>query len=154
MVATHPASGIGAAAIAQDLFTVLHRLGLAAPQRRRPGDLKEMEYLTLALLQGKGTMIVGDIQRLLGVLPAQMSRIIRALEDRERSLITCHINSRDKRKVDVQLTPAGQKALQEYQADRVSSIATALKGLSDDALVDISRLLDRLRDRLVLRESV
>jgi DNA-binding MarR family transcriptional regulator len=99
-------------------------------------------------------MIVGDIQRLLGVLPAQMSRIIRALEDRERGLITCHINSRDKRKVDVQLTPAGQKALQEYQADRVSSIATALKGLSEDALVDISRLLDRLRDRLVLRESV
>jgi CRISPR system Cascade subunit CasE len=46
-------------------------------------------------------MIVGDIQRLLGVLPAQMSRIIRSLENRDRPLIACHINPRDKRKVDV-----------------------------------------------------
>src|SRR5262245_14236976 len=60
--------------IAQDLFEVLTHLSLAVPRcRRRPDDLKEVEFLTLALLHERGTMIVGDIQRLLGVLPAQMS---------------------------------------------------------------------------------
>jgi DNA-binding MarR family transcriptional regulator len=96
-------------------------------------------------------MIVGDIQKVLGVLPAQMSRIIRSLEDRDRPLIACHINPRDKRKVDVQMTAAGEKALQEYQAARVNRIAATLKDLPEDSLEDIGRLLDKLRERLGLR---
>ena len=152
LVATHP--GTGTEEIAHELFEVLTSLGLAVPPpRRRPGDLKEIEYLTLSILQGKGTMIVGDIQRVLGVLPAQMSRIIRSLEDRERPLIGCHINSRDKRKVDVQMTAAGEKALKEYQAARVDRIATALRDLPEDIHEDLTRLLDKLRLRLGLRAA-
>lgn len=149
MVATHAGPALSVEEIAQELFDVLGTLGLGGgPHRRRPGDLKEIEYLTLAILQARGTMIVGDIQRLLGVLPAQMSRIIRALEDRPDPLIGCHINPRDKRKVDVQLTAGGEKALQDYQAARVGRIAIALKGLPEDSLEDINRLLDRLRVQL------
>src|SRR6516162_2935941 len=152
MVATHPGHGLGIDEIAQELFEVLTSLGLAVPPpRRRPGDLKEIEYLTLTILQGKGTMIVGDIQGMLGVLPAQMSRIIRSLEDRERPLIACHINARDKRKIDVQMTAAGEKALKEFQADRVTRIATALSDLPEDIHEDLGRLLDKLRVRLGLR---
>src|SRR5437764_2049487 len=102
MVATHAEPGAGLEELAHEVLEVLTSLGLAVPAvRRKPGDLKEIEYLTLAVLHGRGTMTVGDIQRLLGVLPAQMSRILRALEDRERPMIACHINPRDKRKVDV-----------------------------------------------------
>src|SRR5205809_5814157 len=91
--------------IAHDLFTVVTQICLAALRgRRRTGDLKEVEFLTLSILQDHGTMIVGDIQRLLGVLPAQMSRIIRSLENRERAFIACRINPRDKRKIDVCMT--------------------------------------------------
>src|SRR6266852_2904112 len=88
--------------IAQDLFEVVTQICLSSLRgRRRSGDLKEVEFLTLSILHAQGTMIVGDIQRLLGVLPAQMSRVIRSLENRERPLILCRINSRDKRKIDV-----------------------------------------------------
>src|SRR5437667_9392778 len=100
--------------VARELFDVVTHLGVASRRgRRRSGDLKEVEFLTLAILQERGTMIVGDIQRLLGVLPAQMSRIIRSLENRPQPLISCQINPRDKRKVDVCLTPVGSKALTE-----------------------------------------
>ena len=154
MVATHPGPGVGIDELAHELFEVITSLGLAVPPpRRRPGDLKEIEYLTLTILHGKGTMIVGDIQRLLGVLPAQMSRIIRSLEDRERPLIACHINTRDKRKVDVQMTAAGDKALKDYQASRVDRIATALRDLPEEIHDDLNRLLDKLRVRLGLRSE-
>ena len=100
MVAT--GTGVRFEEIAQDLFGVITQLGLAVARgRRRLGDLKEAEFLTLAILRERGTMIVGDIQRLLGVLPAQMSRIIRALEDRDQPLIGCRINPQDKRKINV-----------------------------------------------------
>src|SRR5208283_1416477 len=81
MVASRP--GISREEIAQEVFEVLTYLGLATlPRNRREADLKEVEFLTLAILHDRGTLIVGDIQRQLGVLPAQMSRILRSLEDR------------------------------------------------------------------------
>lgn len=145
MVAT--SLGVRVDEIAREVFEVLTQLGLTVPPRRRKaGDLKEIEFLTLALLHGRGTMIVGDIQRLLGVLPAQMSRIVRALEARERPMIVCHINSRDKRKVDVRMTPAGEKALVDYQTARVGRIVEALRNLPEDLQSDLGRVLEKLRD--------
>ena len=137
--------------LARGLFDVAVQFCLAAggggptPRRRRAGDLKELEFLTLKILHGHGTMIVGDIQRLLGVLPAQMSRIIRALESRDRPLISCRINPHDKRKIDVGLTPAGEKALLEYQGMRVRGIAELLRRLPEHDLEDIHGLLDKLQ---------
>src|SRR5205814_3705125 len=116
--------------------------------RRRAGDLKEVEFLTLSLLQEHGTLIVGDIQRVLGVLPAQMSRVIRALENRERPLIQCRINTRDKRKIDVELTTTGEKALVEYQGKRIRRIAEQLQSLTEDEQDELIRVLHRLRGLL------
>jgi DNA-binding MarR family transcriptional regulator len=132
--------------LAQSLFEVLTHLNLAAGRgRRRPGDLKEVEFLTLVILHGQPSMIVGDIQRLLGVLPAQMSRIIRALEDRERPLIACRINPQDKRKIDVCLTPAGEKAMRDYETPRIQGIMEVLRRLGEEDQEDVARVFEKLR---------
>ncbi len=134
---------------ARDLFEVVTQLGLATLRgRRRSGDLKEVEFLTLAILHEHGTMIVGDIQRLLGILPAQMSRIIRSLENREQPFITCQINPRDKRKVDVCLTAAGKKSLLEYQSTQTDRLVELLRDLPEDQQVDLNRLVDKLHNLL------
>jgi len=139
---------------AQTLFQVLAQFGLTIPRvRRRNSDLKEIEFLTLSLLQQHDTMIVGEIQRQLGVLPAQMSRILRALDMRDRPLIACRINPQDKRKVDVTLTSAGMKALREYQTARVQQITTLLGQLAEGDLDCLHRLLDRFQELLTDRSS-
>jgi DNA-binding MarR family transcriptional regulator len=148
MVATNP--GLRLEEIAQEFFELFTHLGLTSPPRRRRTDgLKEVEFLTLALLHGRGTMIVGDIQRLLGVLPAQMSRIIRALETRDRPMVACHINSQDKRKVDVRMTPAGEKALQDYQSVQIDRITQVLRELPGEMQEELGRVLDKLREKLL-----
>jgi DNA-binding MarR family transcriptional regulator len=135
--------------VAHELFSVVTQICLSTLRgRRRPGELKEVEFLTLALLQANGTMIVGDIQRLLGVLPAQMSRVIRSLENRERPLITCRINSRDKRKIDVALTPFGEKTLLDYEGSRVGRIAQRLQQLNEEEQEDLLRSLNKLHGLL------
>ncbi|HZT80329.1 MAG TPA: MarR family transcriptional regulator [Gemmataceae bacterium] len=132
--------------LARQLFSVATQFCLALPRgRRRAGDLKDIEFLTLSVLSGHGTLIVGDIQRLLGVLPAQMSRIIRSLEARERPLIACRINPSDKRKIDVCLTAAGEKALADYREQRVRAIADLLRRLPEEDLEDVHGLLDKLQ---------
>jgi len=140
-------AGLRLEEIAQSLFDVVTQFCLAVPRgRRRSGDLKEVEFLTLSLLRQHETMIVGDIQRQLGVLPAQMSRIIRALESRDRPLIRCRINPQDKRKIDVCLTPEGSAAFQEYQTARIRTVAALLAKLPGEDLDDLQRLVHRLPD--------
>src|ERR1700722_5367952 len=135
--------------LAHTLFDVVTKFCQSAPRgRRRSGDLKEIEFLTLSLLYRRDTLIVGDIQRQLGVLPAQMSRIIRALETRDRPLIGCRINPNDKRKIDVALTPAGLAAFQEHQSARVRTIASLMGKLAAEDLQDLTRLIHKLQDAL------
>src|SRR5450631_3872693 len=131
--------------IAHELFQVVTQICLSTLRgRRRSGDLKEVEFLTLSLLQAHGTMIVGDIQRILGILPAQMSRVIRALESRDRPLIQCRINSRDKRKIDVELTSHGEKGFLDYQGKRVGRIVEQLSSLSEEDQEELISALNKL----------
>lgn len=131
--------------LAHELFEVVTQICLSTLRgRRRYGDLKEIEFLTLSILQANGTMIVGDIQRILGVLPAQMSRVIRSLENRDRPLIQCHINPRDKRKIDVVITHHGEKALLEYQAARIARLVDRLQTLPDEDQEELLTVLSRV----------
>ena len=139
-------AGVRPDELARQLFSVATHFCLVLPRgRRRAGDLKDIEFLTLTILSSHGTMIVGDIQRVLGVLPAQMSRIIRSLEGRDRPFIACRINPDDKRKIDVCLTAAGEKALADYREGRVRAIAELLAKLPEDDLDTIDGLLDKLQ---------
>jgi DNA-binding MarR family transcriptional regulator len=141
-------SGVRLDELAQELLGLLTRLGMARPRNRRDEvGLTDIEFMTLSLLQDHGTLIVGHLQRLLGVLPAQMSRIIRSLEARERPLIDCHINPQDKRKINVRLTTAGAKALQDYKAMRVGPLLEVLRELSDADRGELARLLEKLAFR-------
>jgi DNA-binding MarR family transcriptional regulator len=79
-----------------------------------------------------------------------MSRIIRALETRERPLIACRINVQDKRKIDVVLTPAGRAAFLEHQTARVRAIAGMLEKLSPDDREQLHLLLTRIGEALDL----
>src|SRR5438105_13807295 len=147
MVAT--GTGVRLEDTAKDLFEVVTQLGLTTLRgRRRSGDLKEVEFLTLAILHEHGSMIVGDIQRFLGVLPAQMSRIIRSLENRDRPLIACQINPQDKRKVDVCLTAWGEKALLDYEVSRTDRLIELLRVLPEQEQEDLNRLIDKLHGLL------
>jgi DNA-binding MarR family transcriptional regulator len=82
------------------------------------------------------------------VLPAQMSRIIRSLENRQTPLIECQINPQDKRKVNVRLTPAGVRALMEYREVRVQKLLGLLRNCSEEDHEDLSRLIPKLHEML------
>ena len=112
-------------------------------------DLSEAEYLTLDLLDRDGTMNVGQLQRQIGVLPAQMSRIIRALESKfDKPLIECSINPDDKRKVDVSLTDAGKKAHDKFRDARLGQSMAVLSQLDEKDIEDFMRVMRRIREAM------
>lgn len=115
-------------------------------QRQAGRTLSETEYLTLDLLANLGTVTVGQLQRRIGVLPAQMSRILRSLEGSQaRPMITCAINPQDKRKVDVSLTEFGRKAHRDFRDAWLTQAVDMLEHVPDADLAEFVRVIRTIR---------
>ena len=139
-------------ALAEEVFA-LSQLGSQVRAQARTGDavevLTETETLTLDLLSKQEVMSVGEIQRAVGVLPAQMSRIVRALEDKAgTAYIKCAINPQDRRKIDVSITPEGSKALEAYRTARTSMTVRFLSVLTLAERDEFMRILRKLQDHM------
>jgi len=112
-------------------------------------ELTETEFLALDILHKAGqSQTVGEIQRTIGILPAQMSRVIRSLESKsDEPLIACRINPTDKRKVDVELTAAGRKAHTGYRQMKLGHILAMLESLETTDRQEFIRILRLIRHK-------
>lgn len=135
-------------ALATDLALVVCAL---AQQVEDAGGLRKRELLTLAHLQGMKSRVVGDLQERVGVLPAQMSRVLHVLEQREPPLVRRQINPDDKRKINVSTTLEGTEALaaQLTEGSRTAREVLAELELDEAGLALLARVVRTLRDRLM-----
>jgi DNA-binding MarR family transcriptional regulator len=138
-------------ALAEEVFSISTAAWQMRQRQKSAGhiDLSETEFLTLNLLVRNGTMTVGQLQRQIGVLPAQMSRIIRSLEGNfDQPMIHGSINPKDKRKVDVTLTEFGRQAHREFRDARLAQSVELLRHVADKDLDDFMRVLRVLRQSM------
>jgi DNA-binding MarR family transcriptional regulator len=141
------------ATLAEEVFE-LGKLGSRFRAASRRDDdsgssLTETETLALDLLDRQGEMTVGEIQKGIGVLPAQMSRIVRSLEDKGgEAYIKCTINPQDRRKIDVVITPAGRKALSAYREERLGATMKVLSILEPPERDELMRIFRKISAHL------
>lgn len=133
--------------MALEIFELYQLIAVARSRRPAvPDDLSETEFLTLDLLSKEQPLSIGEVQRRIGVVPAQMSRIVRALEEQGgRGYVECNINPRDRRRIDISLTPAGASAHKRYRATRLGSMHQVLRVLSPDDRECFMRILRQIR---------
>jgi DNA-binding MarR family transcriptional regulator len=141
--------------LAEEIFE-LSTMGSSLRSRSRAGtagsQLTETEFLALDTLAKQEPLTVGAIQKGVGVLPAQMSRIVRALEDKDGGpYISCVINPDDRRRIDVSLTQAGRKAHQAYREARLGLTKEILRELSVTDREEFMRLLRMMRESVSKR---
>lgn len=133
--------------MAAEIFE-LYQLLAAARSRRatNPEDLSEAEFVALDVIAREGSMTVGEIQRRVGVVPAQMSRIVRSLEENGgKGYVACRINPSDRRCIDLSMTPAGHKAYEAYRNARMKTMYDALSALDPSDRLDFMRMLSQIR---------
>ncbi len=138
-------------ALGEEIFELTKIVARARAQasNKHVETLTETENLTLDLLSKHDVMTVGQIQKAVGVLPAQMSRIVRSLEDKGGSAyIECNINPNDRRMINVSITPAGQKALNNYRKARLSMILRILSVLDHDERENFMGMMRKMRDNI------
>lgn len=141
--------------LAEEIFE-LSTLSSAVRSRGKGGaaidQLTEAEFLALNVLTKESPQTVGSIQKSIGVLPAQMSRIIRSLEDKSGTpYISCEINTSDRRRIDVHLSPEGRKAHDAYRKVRLGLTVELLGEMSPPDRQEFMRLLRLMRVSIAKR---
>jgi DNA-binding MarR family transcriptional regulator len=137
---------------AEEIFELTKASWLLRTRRRRKGafDLTETEFLTLDAVANAESQTVGQLRKHVGVLPAQMSRILRSLERRsDKPLIRCAINPADRRRIDVTITEAGRKAYRAFRDARVSLSAETLAQLPPQDVRELMRIIEKFRGLLM-----
>ncbi len=133
---------------AEEIFELTKISWLLRSRRRRKNalDLTETEFLTLDMVAREESHTVGQLRKAVGVLPAQMSRILRSLERRgDKSLIRCAINPADRRRIDVAITEAGRKAHNAFRDSRVSMSLETLSHLPPQDVREFMRIVEKIR---------
>ena len=130
--------------VALEIFD-LNKYISAETQKSKPDspyDLSEVEFLVLDALQQNDCRTVGDLQRHVGVLPAQMSRIMKSLEAKyDEPLISRQINRDDKRKIDVRITDQGHKAANAYRRSFIDVIVHMLINMPKKDVDELIRIM-------------
>jgi DNA-binding MarR family transcriptional regulator len=133
--------------LALHVFEITKRTWLQTQREKMKGgyDLSESEFLALDALEDVPSLSVGELRKQVGVLPAQMSRVIKALEQRyDEKLVLCVINPNDKRKIDVSITPKGRRAVDAYRRAKILGTIEAMRVLSDTDLQALEVILAKM----------
>jgi DNA-binding MarR family transcriptional regulator len=112
---------------------------------RETAELTESEFLALDYLADTGTATVGEVQKHIKVLPAQMSRLVRRLQ--EADLVSSEINRQDRRKIDVTITQAGRASHARYRDAKLAPIIAALERLTKMERSQFMMLVERMSGR-------
>ncbi|RJP33777.1 MAG: MarR family transcriptional regulator [Phycisphaerales bacterium] len=137
-------------AMAEEVFELSNASSIARARGAGAStDLSDAEYLTLETLLKDQPLTVGEIQKRIAVQPAQMSRILRSLENRPKSYVECRINAQDRRCVDVTVTAAGKAAHRQFRKVRLGFTAQILANLPPEDRVQFMRILRRIREGIV-----
>jgi DNA-binding MarR family transcriptional regulator len=134
--------------MAAEIFELYRLVALARTRLPSgPDDLSETEFLTLDLLAKETSLTIGEVQKHVGVLPAQMSRVVRALEEHGgRGYVECSINPKDRRRIDVSLTPAGRAVYEKYRDLRLGSMLETLTVLRPEDRIQFMGMLRKIRE--------
>ncbi len=130
--------------MADDMFELIKIASTARTRARsgNPEELTEAEFLTLDVLTQQESLSVGEIQERVGVLPAQMSRIIRSLENKGGdAFVSCSINPEDRRRINVKIAPKGRSAHRAYRTLRRRFAIDILQSLSPEDREQFMRIL-------------
>jgi DNA-binding MarR family transcriptional regulator len=126
--------------LAEQVLAVSKRAWVQDAQRG--SDLTESEFLALDYLAKQGTATVGEIREAIGVLPAQMSRILRNLESSR--FVLRDINREDKRRVNIVIMERGCEVFERARSIKLARITEALETLTPEEQDLFVALLNRI----------
>lgn len=126
------------------LRAFLDALMLAEPIQAKLWQEAEITVTQLSVLRAlrEGAQAAGRLGREVGLSPASMSRLVDRLE--RRGLVSRHRESDDRRRVEIQLEPAGERLVAQITIVRGSHLHQAVESMTSEERRHLTTVLRRL----------
>ena len=112
-----------------------------------PGELSPSQLATLASVECRGPLTLGELSAVERVKPPTMTKIVGCLE--EQGLVSRTVDASDRRVARVEATAAGLAFLEDSRQSKDAYLATRLRTLSPEdrlALERAAEVLERILD--------
>jgi DNA-binding MarR family transcriptional regulator len=130
-----------------EVVPVVARFIRTEMRRHRALGLTVPQFRTLAFTERTGGTTLGGVAEHLGLTPPSTCKIVDGLEARE--LITRLQSPRDRRKVNLQITAVGKRALADARRETHKSLAGILSSLDQRELERIMQSMESLRTAFI-----
>ncbi|MGA2762027.1 MAG: MarR family winged helix-turn-helix transcriptional regulator [Spirochaetia bacterium] len=128
-----------------DVVPAVMRFIRTEMRRHRALGLSVPQFRTLVFIERAGGASLGSVAEHLGLTPPSACRIVDGLEG--RTLVTRRQSAEDRRRVTLEITPGGKRALADARRETQKSLSGILAG------VDQGELAAVMQSMLVLRNA-
>ena len=128
--------------LAAEMVKDLHQLQNLKPHKQLGECMQGEHFVIMYIAQQRGSVLPSKISKIMGISSARIAAALNSLE--RKGLVTRQIDPNDRRRILVDLTPAGQaKAAAKTQLLRERT-TLMLTLLGEDDAKDLVRLIKRL----------
>lgn len=104
------------------------------------------EFFALSLLLAGAPSCPSALSRSMGVSSARIAALLKHLE--QKGLVLRRTDEHDERRVNVSLTDAGRKLINERRREAIERVAAALRSLGEEDALEYIRIQQKMLDAL------
>lgn len=105
-------------------------------------QLSPVQYFAMSTLHRSGPQSMSDLARVIQISKQQLTPLICRLID--TGMVNRIPNAKDRRVINIDLTPQGRQTFKDLSAAIRSDIAKKLQGLSEQELEELDQMLKRM----------
>ena len=131
-------------ALAREYMKVLYKMRKRKNPKRINDSLHGEQFVLAYVAHHNGSVIPSDISAEMGISTARIAAALGSLES--KGLITRRIDEKDRRRILVELTPAGREKEAEHAKQIMGMVVRMLEDLGEEDSVVFLRILGKLAD--------
>lgn len=132
--------------LAHDYMEVMNKMHRHKVQKQLTDSMHGEHFVLFYISQHEGNVIPGDISNKMGITSARIAAALNSLEG--KGLISRRIDTKDRRRILIDLTDAGREQVQEHYQMIMGITTHMLEYLGEDDATEFIRIMKRLADKV------
>jgi DNA-binding MarR family transcriptional regulator len=130
--------------LAEEFMQKMYVLNKARPQRKLHDSMQGESFVLHYILHHEDSVLPSEICKIMGISSARIAAALNGLES--KGVITRRIDTSDRRRILVDLTPKGKAMAEEQRQEMLENTSKMLSFLGEDDAKEYVRLTGKLAE--------
>jgi len=128
--------------LAREFILISHQMRRFGPQKMIEEAMRGESFVIMLLSKKEARALPSEISGIMGISSARVAAVLNGLE--HKGLITREIDRDDRRRILVELTPAGKEQAEQYDRMALEGATHMLEILGEEDAKELLRILKKL----------